>query len=92
MFRNLFTEANRIVQLAVAPFLEPVRSKTMRIVYGVVGEGMGHSTRSKVTLELLMREQHHVKVVVSSRAYKFLHDSFTNRFPRCATAKEGSKV
>lgn len=79
-------EANRIVDLAILPFIEPKKTETMRILYGIVGEGMGHSTRSKVTLEILMKEQHHVKVVVSNRAYKFLHDSFTNRFPRCATA------
>jgi uncharacterized protein (TIGR00661 family) len=83
-------EANRIVQLAISPFLEPPKSKTMRILYGLVGEGMGHATRSKVTLEMLMKEQHHVKVVVSNRAYKFLHDSFTNRFPRCAAAEQGA--
>jgi uncharacterized protein (TIGR00661 family) len=82
-------EVNRIVNVALVPFVEPSKSKTMRILYGVVGEGMGHSTRSKVTLEMLMKEQHHVKVVVSNRAYKFLHDSFSNRFPRCAAANEG---
>ncbi|CAF3731588.1 unnamed protein product [Rotaria sp. Silwood1] len=82
-------EASRIVDLAMLPFVTPSRSATMRIIYGVVGEGMGHATRSKVTLEKLMKEQHHVKVVVSNRAYKFLHDSFSNRFPRCDTASEG---
>lgn len=81
-------EAKRIVHIALQPFAEPSKSKTMRILYGVVGEGMGHSTRSKVTLELLMKERHHVKVVVSNRAYKFLHDSFSNRFPRCAAASD----
>lgn len=81
-------EANRIVHSAISPFTKPVKSKTMRIVYGIVGEGMGHSTRSKVTLEFLMKEQHHVKVLVSNRAYKFLHESFSDRFPRCAAAKE----
>jgi uncharacterized protein (TIGR00661 family) len=82
-------EANRIVHVAISPFVEPSKSKTMRILYGVVGEGLGHSTRSKVTLEMLMKDQHHVKVVVSNRAYKFLHESFSNRFPRCAAAEEG---
>ncbi|UJR16823.1 hypothetical protein I4U23_003722 [Adineta vaga] len=79
-------EANRIVRLALTPFIEPSKSKHMRILYGIVGEGLGHSTRSKVTLEILMNEGHHVKVVVSNRAYKFLHDSFSNRYPRCAEA------
>jgi uncharacterized protein (TIGR00661 family) len=82
-------EAIRIVHLALLPFDESKKSKTMRILYGVVGEGMGHATRSKVTLEMLMKEQHHVKAVVSNRAYKFLHDSFSSRFPRCTGAKEG---
>ena len=81
-------EVNHIVHVALLSFVEPSKSKTMRILYGVVGEGMGHATRSKVTLEMLMKEQHHVKVVVSNRAYKFLHDSFSNRFPRCAEASE----
>ncbi|CAF3616248.1 unnamed protein product [Rotaria sordida] len=82
-------EANRIAHLAFLPFVQPSKSKTMRILYGVVGEGMGHATRSKVVLEMLMMEKHHVKAVVSNRAYKFLHENFSNRFPRCATAREG---
>lgn len=81
-------EAARIVNTTLVSFTQPQRSKALRIVYGVVGEGLGHATRSKVTLELLMHWKHHVKVVVSNRAYKFLHDSFSHRFPRCAVAKE----
>src|SRR6266480_3864517 len=38
---------------------------TMRILYGVVGEGMGHATRSKVVIEHLLERGHKVKVVVS---------------------------
>lgn len=87
--QNIQEEASRIVDLAISPFVNSSKTKTMRILYGLVGEGMGHATRSKVTLEILMKEQHHVKVVVSNRAYKFLHDSFANRFPRCATASDG---
>ena len=44
----------------------------MRILYGVVGEGMGHATRSRVVLEHLLKSGHEVKVVVSGRAHKFL--------------------
>jgi len=44
----------------------------MRILYGVVGEGMGHATRSKVVIEHLLERGHKVKVVVSGRAYQFL--------------------
>jgi uncharacterized protein (TIGR00661 family) len=48
----------------------------MRILYGVVGEGMGHATRSKVTCEHLVAEGHQVKIVVSGRAHAFLSKSF----------------
>lgn len=61
----------------------------MRILYGVVGEGMGHATRSKTSLEWLLSQGHHVKVVVSNRAYKFLDGTFSKSFPRTDAAKEG---
>jgi len=48
----------------------------MRILYGVVGEGMGHATRSKVVIEHLIARGHKVKVVVSGRAYEFLKKHF----------------
>ncbi len=44
----------------------------MRILYGVVGEGMGHATRSRVVLEHLLGQGHSVRVVVSGRAHGFL--------------------
>jgi uncharacterized protein (TIGR00661 family) len=43
----------------------------MRILYGVVGEGMGHAMRSRVILDELTR-RHQVQVVVSGRAYDYL--------------------
>jgi uncharacterized protein (TIGR00661 family) len=46
----------------------------MRILYGVVGEGMGHAMRSRVVIDALSRE-HDVHVVVSGRA----HDYFERR-------------
>lgn len=49
----------------------------MRILYGVVGEGMGHATRSRVVLEHLARE-HDVHVVVSGRAREYLARYFAN--------------
>lgn len=61
----------------------------MRILYGVVGEGMGHATRSKTSLEWLLSQGHHVKVVVSNRAYGFLDKAFTSSFPRTSEAAEG---
>ncbi|HWA72844.1 MAG TPA: glycosyltransferase family protein [Polyangiaceae bacterium] len=44
----------------------------MHILYGVVGEGMGHATRSRVVIEHLAELGHSVKVVVSGRAHGFL--------------------
>ncbi len=61
----------------------------MRILYGVVGEGMGHATRSKVTLEWLLSRGHQLKIVVSNRAFAFLDKALSPRFPRCADAREG---
>jgi uncharacterized protein (TIGR00661 family) len=49
----------------------------MRILYGVVGEGMGHATRSSVILEHLTK-QHDVHVVVSGRARDYLAQRFEN--------------
>jgi uncharacterized protein (TIGR00661 family) len=43
----------------------------MRILYGVVGEGMGHAMRSRVVLDALA-EHHDIQVVVSGRAYDYL--------------------
>jgi uncharacterized protein (TIGR00661 family) len=43
----------------------------MRILYGVVGEGMGHAIRSRVILDELVK-QHDVQVVVSGRAHDYL--------------------
>lgn len=49
----------------------------MRILYGVVGEGMGHATRSRVVLEHLLRSGHELRVVVSGRAHRFLSERLT---------------
>ncbi|MCY1075171.1 MJ1255/VC2487 family glycosyltransferase [Archangium lansingense] len=49
----------------------------MRILYGVVGEGMGHATRSRVLLEELSKE-HEVHIVVSGRAKDYLAKRFEN--------------
>ena len=48
----------------------------MRILYGVVGEGMGHATRSRVVCERLVSQGHQVKIVVSGRAHTFLSKTF----------------
>jgi uncharacterized protein (TIGR00661 family) len=49
----------------------------MRILYGVVGEGMGHATRSKVILDHLINKLgHEVQIVVSGRAHAYLRRAF----------------
>src|SRR5437588_1032007 len=48
----------------------------MKILYGVAGEGMGHATRSKVTITYLIKRGHTVKVVASGRAHTFLAKDF----------------
>jgi len=48
----------------------------MRILYGVVGEGMGHAIRSRVLLEKLVRE-HEVHIVASGRAKEYLEERLT---------------
>jgi uncharacterized protein (TIGR00661 family) len=50
----------------------------MRILYGVVGEGMGHATRSKVVCEHLVARGHDVKIVVSGRAHAMLSRAFSD--------------
>jgi uncharacterized protein (TIGR00661 family) len=49
----------------------------MKILYGVVGEGMGHAMRSRVILEhLVATEQHEVEIMASGRAVDFLAKRF----------------
>ena len=49
----------------------------MKILYGVVGEGMGHAIRSRVVLDHLLAAGHEVEIMASSRAADFL----AKRFP-----------
>lgn len=55
----------------------------MRLLYGVVGDGMGHATRSRVVMEHLLARGHEIRVVVSDRAFKFLSEVFAGS-PRVA--------
>ena len=48
----------------------------MRILYGVVGEGMGHAIRSRVVIEHLIASGHDVVIMASSRACDFLKKHF----------------
>ncbi len=50
----------------------------MRILYGVVGEGMGHAIRSRVVLDRLVALEHDVEIMASSRAVDFLQKRFEN--------------
>ncbi len=51
----------------------------MRILYGVVGEGMGHAMRSRVILEHLIAQGHEVEVMASQRAVDFLKKHFEGK-------------
>ncbi|HXV33360.1 MAG TPA: glycosyltransferase family protein [Gaiellaceae bacterium] len=46
----------------------------MRILYGAVGEGLGHATRSRVVAAHLLEQGHRVKVAASGRAYSYLRE------------------
>ena len=48
----------------------------MKILYGVVGEGMGHAMRSRVVIEHLLQLGHEIEVVVSGRAHDYLQARF----------------
>ena len=48
----------------------------MKILYGVVGEGMGHAMRSRVILAHLLAEGHEVEIMASGRANAFLARHF----------------
>ena len=51
----------------------------LRILYGVVGEGMGHATRSRAILGHLLHSGHELLVVVSGRAHAMLVERFRGR-------------
>ena len=46
----------------------------MRILYGAVGEGLGHATRSRVVAAHLLDQGHEVKMVASGRALPYLRE------------------
>ncbi|MCX5747203.1 MAG: teichoic acid biosynthesis protein [Proteobacteria bacterium] len=53
----------------------------MKILYGVVGEGMGHAMRSRVVLEHLIASGHTVEIMASGRATEFLAKRFADVNP-----------
>ena len=48
----------------------------MKILYGVVGEGMGHAIRSRVVLDHLVMQGHEIEIMASGRATDFLSKRF----------------
>ncbi len=48
----------------------------MKILYGVVGEGMGHAIRSRVVIRYLLDQGHTLSVMASGRAVDFLDKHF----------------
>ncbi len=48
----------------------------MKILYGVVGEGMGHAMRSRVLLSHLIDEGHELEIIASGRAVEYLAARF----------------
>jgi len=54
----------------------------MRVLYGVVGEGMGHAMRSAVILEALTAMGHDVRIVVSGRAADYLGARYPSQVHR----------
>lgn len=48
----------------------------MRILYGIVGDGLGHAIRSAVVIERLLSEGHDVHIVASGRATPYLQERF----------------
>src|SRR5262249_18291204 len=62
----------RSLSAAVCSFKRP----RMKILYGVVGEGMGHAMRSRVILAHLVAQGHEVEIMASGRAVDFLAKHF----------------
>jgi uncharacterized protein (TIGR00661 family) len=50
----------------------------MKILYGAVGEGLGHATRSLVVAQHLMAQGHSVKMAASGRALPYLRQHVTD--------------
>lgn len=48
----------------------------MNILYGVCGEGYGHSSRSKLIINFLLEKGHNVKVLSYGKAYNVLKEHF----------------
>ena len=49
-----------------------------RIIYGVQGEGRGHSSRSKIIIEYLLSQGHEVRIFTSHKGFDYLSQFFEN--------------
>ncbi len=49
----------------------------MKVLYGVVGEGMGHAMRSRVVLDHLLEQGHEIEIMGSGRAQEYLAKRFS---------------
>jgi uncharacterized protein (TIGR00661 family) len=47
-----------------------------KIIYGVAGEGRGHSSRSRTIIEYLISQGHEVKIFTSRQGYDYLNQFF----------------
>jgi uncharacterized protein (TIGR00661 family) len=43
-----------------------------RILFGICGDGIGHATRSKATIDHLIKYGHEIKIVSSKKGYEYL--------------------
>ena len=64
----------------------------MKLLYGVVGDGMGHATRSRVVIAHLLARGHGVHVVASDRAFTFLAKTFAEHAAFRATEIAGLRM
>jgi len=48
-----------------------------RILYGVCGEGLGHSIRSKILINYLKNKNYDIRIVAGGKAYNYLSKEFT---------------
>ena len=53
----------------------------MKILYGVVGEGMGHAMRSRVVLEHLVAQGHEVEIMASGARGRLPREALRGRAP-----------
>ncbi len=62
-----------------------------KIVYGVSGEGSGHSSRSREMAKHLVEKGHEVKIVSYDRGVKNLRDEFDERKIHCLRVQQSPR-